>query len=292
MAEGSAFTTAKPVRSELDSRDPCWGCGADPQEDMTFDCCGRCSDSGYAVCARFCTLECQQENWPRHKKWHKKRDAEIKAGRVPVAHNNADITETIVEREAAAKTAYERMCSRSDQEMQAGNAKGALKLANRATVLEPDDPRSYFSLGNAYTSSRDFLRASEAYLDAVQRCAPDTNFWAICVTLTWGTRGHAAPCGSGDPSCDCEECAALPETPAWMRSPQLLVAMAVRVVAADPNNPRAWSMHAMAHDRLGDWSTAARSHMRVAKLYGDLGSAPDKEIFLQNARWCLAKLRE
>ena len=69
-------------------------------------------------------------------------------------------------------------------------------------------------------TSEDDLRASECFLSAMERREPDSRPWAQAVREAWDTRWRAAPCGTKYPFCDCERCAALPEKPAWMASPQ------------------------------------------------------------------------
>ena len=88
--------------------------------------------------------------------------------------------------------------------------------------------------------------------------------------------------------CDCKLCAAMPETPAWMRSPEALLAMAERVVAAVPGEAKSWKMHGAAYVGIGDNSTASKSYMKAAKLEGD---DERKQIALKNARRCIARLR-
>ena len=139
--------------------------------------------------------------------------------------------------------------------------------------------------------SGDHLRASECYLSAMARCEPDCKNWASSAVFAWEARGHAAPCGSFNLSCGCQRCAALPEKAAWMRSRQALVATAERVVAAKPEDPVAWEMHGAAHWGT-DWSTASKSCMKAAKLFGECGDVGNKARLSKNARLCLEHLRE
>ena len=54
-----------------------------------------------------------------------------------------------------------------------------------------------------------------------------------------------------------------------MRSPLALADMAGRVVAAAPEDPKAWRMHAQTHQDNDDWSAASNSFMQAARLLGD-----------------------
>ena len=83
--------------------------------------------------------------------------------------------------------------------------------------------------------------------------------------------------------CNCERCAALPALPAWMATPQAVLAMAERVVAAWPGDAEAWTMHAFAHCYTEDWSTALKSFAKAARLHGEKGDEPGKAKLLRNA---------
>ena len=86
-------------------------------------------------------------------------------------------------------------------------------------------------------------------------------------------------------------CAAPPEKPAWMSSPQAVVVTAERVVAAWPEDGCSWMMHADAHNGIGDWSTASKSWMKAGKFYGKEGEAERKAKALRYAGKALEKLR-
>ena len=138
--------------------------------------------------------------------------------------------------------------------------------------------------------SGDFLRASEFFLYAMERCEPDSEGWANGALGAWNGRRNAAACGSRHLFCDCQRCAALPEKPAWMASPEALVVTAERVVAARPEAPTAWEMHGVAHWGT-DWSMASKSFMKAAKLSGESGDVESKARYSKAARRCLEQLR-
>ena len=166
---------------------------------------------------------------------------------------------------AAAQGEYERLVAQAQQAALAGNPKAAVKLAKKAIENDPDRGEAYFVIGNAHKGARDFLRASECFFSATERIRPDTGDWAMGAVNAWDARKRAAPCGSLDVFCECERCAALPEKPECMRTPEALLAMAERVAAAWPEEPQAWRMHARAHEDTGDWSTAGKAYMKAAE---------------------------
>jgi hypothetical protein len=120
----------------------------------------------------------------------------------------------------------------------------------------------------------------------MERYVPDSRPWAQAVHYAWDARRRAAPCGTSNLFCGCARCAALPAKPSWMASPQALVAMADRVVAARPGNTESWDMHASAHWNIQSWPAASKSYAKAARLYGDEGDEPNKATQLGNAEKC------
>ena len=180
------------------------------------------------------------------------------------------------ERLAAATDEYERLAGQARQQLLDGDSKAAAKLARKAIELDPQRSEAHYALAASYGSSGDYLRASECYLSVMERDAPDSEPWAQAVFYAWDQRSRAAPCGSNYAMCGSECCAALPAKPAWMASPQALVAMAERVVAARPGNAMSWDMHASAHRNIQSWPTTSKSYAKAARLYGDDGDEPNK----------------
>ena len=151
--------------------------------------------------------------------------------------------------------------------------------------------------------SREDFQGCECFLSAMECNPPDTDAWADAVSRAWYGRRRAAPCGSDNLFCECNACAALPEKPEWMRSPQAVMTMAERVVAAAPlkggnrvpygsqknNLAEAWEMHAGAHKDIDNFCTAAVSYMKAASRYDNRGDARMKTEMLERARDCRAK---
>jgi colicin import membrane protein len=74
-----------------------------------------------------------------------------------------------------------------------------------------------------------------------------------------------------------------------MATPEALVAMAERVVAALPGDTMSWTMHASAHFHMESWSSASKSFAKVARLDGDEGNAAGRAAMLENAEKCRMK---
>jgi len=73
MSNSNPSSAGAPQADHMEQQEqalqPCWGCGAPVWllRDMPHKWCARCSESQYAVCARFCSDACTRENWQRHK---------------------------------------------------------------------------------------------------------------------------------------------------------------------------------------------------------------------------------
>ena len=132
---------------------------------------------------------------------------------------------------------------------------------------------------NAAAEEGDWRRASELYAATAQQAQPDTQGWARAVYHAWNARCHASSCDNF--FCRCNGCVALPEMPEWMKSPQSLMAIAARVVAAEPAHPDSWVMNACVNP-----STASQSWRRAAKLYQESGNA-GQVTHLRYAKSCL-----
>ena len=185
---------------------------------------------------------------------------------------------------AEAAVEYEGLLAQADQECANGDPKAAIKLAKAAIKLMPDEPEAYFALGMSYELSGEGRACtSECFLTAVEHSEPDSRTWAVCIckALERLASDHTFACTCGD-------CVRL--KPAWMTSPQSLVAVADRVVAAAELSPVAWEVHAQAHDEIDDLSTALKSYRKAGKLYAVVGNTARKERVLHNAKLCLEEL--
>lgn len=230
-----------------------------------------------------------EAHWTRHKEWHAEKDALMKttveanregSDSFSALHRKASKLEAV-----AAKTEYDWLCCQADQATFSSDPKLAAKLAKKAIALDPDRPSAHQGLGEAFATSGDDLRACECFNSAAERWEPESEDWAVAMAQALGARCPAAPCGTNYIFCDCERCVALPEKLAWMRSPQSVVAMAERAVAAAPDNKMTWRMLAFAHWGF-DWSTASKHFTKAGKLYGY--DSFQKEKMLTNALLCNA----
>ena len=67
----AAMSSSPPAkRTSVLATRPCWGCGRTCPPGETFGACPRCIEEKLVACT-FCTVECLNAHWPRHKKWHR-----------------------------------------------------------------------------------------------------------------------------------------------------------------------------------------------------------------------------
>ena len=186
---------------------------------------------------------------------------------------------------AASRDEYMEMDKKAGEELLAGNYEQAYILAKEAIALAPDLPFAYGTLTHAAMHVGDNLTALKSSVSLVERHPPGELEWAVAMVMAAKARELAA-CGSTNAFCECDACAALPEKPEWMASPQALVATAKRGVAIRPDFADAWRMHGSAHELSGDLSAAARSFTTAARLFGDKGDDVWKSLSLNSAQHC------
>ena len=199
-------------------------------------------------------------------------------------HKLAQARRVAAESLAAATDEYGRLVAQTDQLRFGNEQKAAMKLAKKAIELDPQRSAAHFALAASYAGSGDHLRASVCCYSAIERAEPDSEDWAQAVFYAWESRRCAAPCRSLAIFCGCERCAALPAKPAWMATPEALLAMSERVVAAAPGKGKHWKMHASAHWHTKSWPTASKSYAKAARLFGDQGNESGKAAMLGNAQ--------
>ena len=113
---------------------PCWGCGtpAPPLDQRPFLQCTLCVAAKYAVCCRFCGMQCYQKHLKRHKKWHKEKDARIEETATDFPRLRLE-----AEQEVAAPSAdeYTRLVDQARLASYSGNPRAAVKLLKQAIKL-------------------------------------------------------------------------------------------------------------------------------------------------------------
>jgi hypothetical protein len=259
---------------EKEREQPCWGCGSPvpPLSQRPFQDCTLCAKKKFpglsgeqlpTEVTRFCSTRCHDEIWTVH------------------------------------------FCLMHD-----GKPRVAVKLAEQAIATDAARASAHYALAQAHTTAGDHMRASESFAAAADCWREGSKAWAQAVSRAYGAWQRAKcpdrdsrdsresqqrsagppPCFSKDPFCGCDTCKRLqlPDTPEWMASPQALAAAAEQVVTAWPYHVNSWEMHACAHWNV-DWSTASRSFVKLAKLYGKLGDGEKQVDNLGDAGYCKEK---
>ena len=161
----------------------CWGCEAKPEAGTAFKQCERCVDEGLFP-ARFCSSECLQQHWPRHKQWHKEQKirAKVRASRMAVI---APSYEKVASDAEAEGTPIGTTYATGMREMADAQYKQAAKSFRKVIDLDPSNGSAWHSLGQSLSRSGESSLAAQAYLRASELYKTGSPAWAEAVTDTF-----------------------------------------------------------------------------------------------------------
>ena len=205
-------------------------------------------------------------------------------------------TETATATEGLAEdNQYKRLVARAAEEMGAQTFAAAVRTAEEAVALDPEQPHAHAVLADAHAASGAWLRACESALLAARHSKQDSKQWANCVCQAWFTRVQAASksCDSGNVFCGCKSCGGFREwetNPDWIdiaATPKTLAGTASRVVKAHPEGAIGWVMQGRVLSQM-EPSTASESFGRAAELLPqDDAHAELRAACLQDSQLCL-----
>lgn len=111
----------------------CWTCGAAETKSQKLMRCSKCLSNNVATPAYYCSRKCQEEDWVRHKEYHRKLKNEHKvfAFRGPTEPGRRF-------RESADE--YNQLLLQSHQAQLGGNEKKARRLLEKAIKINPESP--------------------------------------------------------------------------------------------------------------------------------------------------------
>ena len=159
--------------------------------------CARCDEHRLANPARYCSPECQRQDWAQHKRRHREQ-ASILPNRIgageegitqherAVAGLQAQIAEEL-RADAGTAAVYAELVAKAAQRMAVKDFRGASARLRKAIQLEPDETANYVNLAVCYALSNDGQSASDTYLKALARARPDTKEWAMIIARTFNT---------------------------------------------------------------------------------------------------------
>ena len=131
----------------------CWGCGAEPSEGgRHFQRCARCRDE-FSTSSYFCSKDCLNKHWPRHKAWHQQQRARAKA---PATKPSAIEVAVDKPKDAVlpASDPFSALLAEAGRLMGDQKPSEAVQVLKRAAALRPDDPRPPFQLAMAHTACK------------------------------------------------------------------------------------------------------------------------------------------
>lgn len=251
----------------------CANCHRAPKLNEKFSACTKCVQQKLKP-AVYCSKECQMEDWPAHKQWHK-GIAEMLQTQAIRSNSGDDGPE----RQAARHEEYSTLVKKGLSECAAGNRRMGAKLFEQCIGLRPEQPVAYANLGYTLRDDGDFFAALPALLKAVELFEEGSEQWATTAAVAWFAY-----------SADSILCDEIPTLPAWLRDLDTRVALAERCTACAPSSMQCWAMLGMGlAEQESDLGRAAQCLMKAAKLTDQEAT---KKGYLDFARALLVRMKE
>ena len=146
-----------------------------------FRACTRCVEQKLKGAALYCSKQCQQEDWPAHKLWHKGIAELLSTQAIRTGKGGDDGPE----RAAARHVEYSQLVKRGLQECASGDPVKGCKTFAEAIKLRPEQPVAYANLGMTLRDGGDFYSAVPALLKAVELFEEGSEQWASTAAVAW-----------------------------------------------------------------------------------------------------------
>ncbi|CAB9504578.1 expressed unknown protein [Seminavis robusta] len=189
----------------------CCGCNLQEPKDEPFQkCCPQCHREKL-VPALFCSQECFQNAWPRHKQWHQEKVPFFKEG---VARCQIPIFAP------EDPSQYVALLCASNKKTFSGDFNGAKKLVRKALKLDTSRVEAYTILGETYWLSGQTEEAKSCFKESIKKeafvaltgCNGDIIVTANAVYLTLWARSVQFLCKGYRSIADNDEI----QTPNWL----------------------------------------------------------------------------
>eukprot|EP00964_Phaeocystis_antarctica_P040022 scaffold22877_cov30-Phaeocystis_antarctica.AAC.1 len=233
-SEAAKATAAPPAAGEGGAPLPvalslaCIGCYRLPS-DMGDDrekhpICDKCRDLKMPttyLCGKNCPAN--PGAWELHGAFHKRvrKDRKMREDGGVAQQQNRKSAEEQARRAAQTGDKYCELVAEGIRYASKEDRRRAAKAFREAIALEPDEPVAYFNLGTALCSSGHHVEAAQRFLEAKERYAVGSEYWAGATAWAFDMLRQDA----------CEEGA----KPEWWND-QGLKALSARVVRAAPND--------------------------------------------------------
>ena len=151
-----------------------------PDGDATYQSCPTCQERKLTP-SYFCSRACQQEHWPRHKKWHKEQKEHLERYAPAVQERSRSVAEGASRIAEETGSEYVRIVAEGMQLSAERDYRKAARSYRKAIKLEPNEPVAYYNLGNALGMSGSDAQACQMFLKAGELFPDDSKDWAKAI---------------------------------------------------------------------------------------------------------------
>ena len=202
--------------------DECACCHRAPKEGEAFLSCARCVESKLKP-AKYCSKQCQKEDWPAHKRWHQGVSHLLATQAVRAGNAGDDGPEAAASRHQE----YSALVKQGLAECARGERAAGMRTFERCIALRPEQPVAYANLGYSLRDGGEFDASLQPLLKAADLFEEGSEQWATTLAVAWFAY-------SADPVL----CAEVPGLPAWLGADGVgeRLALAERLPSASPSS--------------------------------------------------------
>lgn len=237
----------------------CWGCNTKESDTVKMLRCQKCLDMDHATPAYYCSRECQKEDWPRHKAFHKSMKKRAKQSSSMLKEE--DLAALLSEGTDHDNTSYQGIMGKVGQCIVQKDMKGARRLLEKAIKRDPNNPLAHHNLATIYSNSGHYSGAVQEFIQTVllietggMMCEPYMEMWARSVVST-----HAIYRDNGG------ALVGLPK-PKFLVDEQVMLLCAKQASELVPSYNECWAMLALLSEKRGDLQESKNFYEKAAQL--------------------------
>ena len=266
----------------------CWACNSKESNTVKMLRCSKCFELKFATPAYYCGTECQRNDWPRHKVFHRtmKEKAKhtsnvsfVKEEDKDILTSNNNDNDNDHDHDNDQPSSYEELLKQAAQCMERKDMKSARRKFEKAIKLDPDNPLAHHNIAIIFGDSGNYPGAVREYIETVRliemammahmmeeadggvRGDPDDfamELWARSVIST-----HAIYRDNGG------AVASVPRPKFLLEEDddelELMMKCAKQATEIVPGYNESWAMLARAHELRGTFSESVKFYKKAAR---------------------------